>query len=259
VGIESLRFRTDWRGPFVHHASAEHDDGWNHVRFDAVENGWVRDTVHDGTTYAVMLASAKNCTVTGGRITGPLGHNGWGVLGAATNNLFTDLDGATAFHTYQIQGHPSGNAFTGCRSDEPSSVDGHGGLGVANLLDDLEGGVFRNGGSRAAVPPCSGRGLVFWNWRMGRLDPYNRREKPLVAEWWQIPGFVAVGVRGADGHPVYYEAPTGRRRRAAFDEPWGTVESPGPAVAPASLYAFQRARRLGGTRPERIASRSARA
>lgn len=244
VGIESIRMRTNWRGPFRHHASVEGNDGWNHIRFDQVRSGWVRDVVHDGTTMAVMLASTKNCTVMNGRIEGPQGHNGYVVIGCATDNLFVDLDGATAFHTFQIQGNPVGNVFLRCRGDEPSAIDSHGGLGVATLFDSCVGLVFSGGGADNNVPPRHAHGLVLWNWQVGRRNPYNGREQPMFAKINECPGFIAVGVRGRDGQALQWQDAANKSQSRDADVPGAYVESLGEPVEPASLYEAQLQQRL---------------
>lgn len=165
VGIENLTLRTPWKGPFVHHKNAEHDDGWNHIRFDAVENGWVRNVTHDGASAALMWATTKHCVAYDGKITGPRGHNGFNLIGAATYNLLMNLDAGASFHSYQLQGFPCGNVFKNVTASGGGGLDCHGGLGVWNLLDNPRGFGVQHGGSGNATPPRIGRGLVLWNWQ----------------------------------------------------------------------------------------------
>jgi hypothetical protein len=249
VGIEDLRLKTAWKGPFKHHANVEGNDGWNHVRFDLVENGWVRNVVHDGTTMAVMLASTKNCLVSDCAIEGPTGHNGFVVIGCATDNLYRDLDGGRAFHTFQFQGNPSGNVFLRVKGSEPSALDSHGGLAVTNLFDGASGLVYSGGGSDKNVPPRHAAGLVLWNWKLGQFNPYNRKQADTFARVNEVPGFIAVGVSAADGRAVNWQDAANKPQTKDVSGEGAYVESLGKPVGVASLYEWQKQRRTQPAAP----------
>jgi len=245
IGIERLRLRTAWARVFDHHRDAEHDNGWDHIRWDGVVDGWIRDVVHDSPSTAVSLMGCKNCVVMDGRITGNPGHNGYTVSGASADNLFLRLHGDRAMHAFGLQGTSAGTVFLDCEASEPAGLDLHGGPCLDTLYDGMLGAVQHGGGSTSNVPPRHARGLVFWNWEAGHYTPYTHwRAFPRIADWSETPGFLAVGVRGRFGQRLEYLRPDGRGDSDA-DGPWGGVEALGRAVLPHSLYRAQWERRCG--------------
>lgn len=139
-----------------------------------------------------------------------------------------------------MAGTVCGNVYHDCHIDEPGGFDLHGGIGLDNLLDAVQGGVSHGGGSDSAVPPRHAAGLVMWNWATGNYDPYKpHRRVPRVATWREMPGFIAVGVHGRDGHEPTYVGPGGPFSGECRQD-WAWVESPNQAVRPASLYLHQR-------------------
>ncbi len=244
IGIEGIRMKTDWKESFIHHHSDVHDNGWDQIRFSFVKDSWVKNLVHDGATTAVSLSNSTHCVVMDGQIIGNPGHNGFGVNGFSTYNLLINLQGGRAMHTYTIQGHVSGNVFHNCYSEEPSSIDGHGGLGVYNLFDSMYGGVFKNGGSNLNIPPAIGHRLILWNWEMGLQDPYSGRLKPLIARYDLIPGFIAVGVKGGKGQPVFFHDNNGNKIDYDVTNEWSNIEYLNRKVNPSSLYRYQQQKRL---------------
>jgi hypothetical protein len=248
-GVSSMHIRGRWGGYFVHHKSGEHDNGWDHVRLIRVAHGWVSDIVHENATTAVSMRDALGCVVSGCRIIGNPGHNAYNIIGRSTGNLVIGCHAARNMHAFNVQGTVSGNAIVDCTMDEPSGVDLHGGIGCDNLYDALVGGVNKGGGSTGAVPPRHGPGFVLWNWCCGEYDPYKPWQRYLkVAEYHQVPGFIAIGIHSAYGTPLVYRGPDGDVR-GPFREPWGWVESPNQRVSPRSLYAWQKQRR-GGDRSD---------
>ncbi|MEI7834091.1 MAG: DUF4955 domain-containing protein, partial [bacterium] len=245
VGIEGLRLQSTWEEYFEHHKNAKHDDGYDHIRFDGIENGWVRDVVHDSPTSAVTLMGTKHCTVMDGAVIGNPGHNAYAAVAACTANLFYRLDGNRAMHTFGLQGTPCGTVYLDCHANEPAGIDMHGGVGLDNLYDNLIGCVNVGGGAASAVPPRNSHGLVLWNWQQGRYNPYRAWRTAIeITKWDETPGFMAIGVRGRDGHRVCYTSPAGTTWDNA-DAPWGYVESINQQVAPRSLYRYQMQRRMG--------------
>jgi hypothetical protein len=191
----------------------------------------------------MALMGCKNCTVMDGRIGGNMGHSGYINLGAGTHNLFLRLHAGRQMHAFSMQNAPCGTVFCDCTADEPAGLDLHGGIGLDTLYDCLHGCVNAGGGAPSAVPPRHSHGLVLWNWEQGRYNPYKEwRTVPSITSWVETPGFIAVGVRGQDGHRVCYKSPDG----VAWDNvdaPWGVVESINQEVGPRSLWAWMRARK----------------
>ena len=247
-GIAHLRMRGMWGGYFVHHKNGEHDNGWDHVKFQHVRGGWADDLVHENTTSAIGLRHCLGCVVRNCRIMGNPGHNGFVITGRSTGNLIINCHAGRNMHGFNVQGTLSGNAVVDCSMDEPSGIDLHGGIGCDNLFDSLLGGVNKGGGSARNVPPRHGPGMVLWNWCCGHYNPYKVWQRyACVAEVTTMPGFIAVGVHGAYGQRITCNGPDGETDAEARAG-WGWIESPGQRVKPRSLFAWQSRQREGSVR-----------
>ena len=238
-GIMNLRMRGMWGGYFIHHKNGEHDNGWDQVKFQRTCAGWAEDLVHENTTSALGLRDCLGCVVRRCHIMGNPGHNGFGITGRSTGNLFIACHSGRNMHGFNVQGTISGNAVVDCTMDEPSGIDLHGGIGCDNLFDSLTGGVNKGGGSANAVPPRHGPGMVLWNWCCGHYNPYKPWHRfAEAADHATMPGFIAVGVHGAYGHRIDCGGPDGPIA-TELRQPWAWIESPGQRVAPRSLHAWQ--------------------
>lgn len=250
VGIASLRLQSCWQGYWEHHRNAEHDNGWDHIRFDGVVDGWVTDIVHDSPTTAVSLLGCKNCTVSSNRIVGNPAHNGFVLAGASSDNLVERCHGGRQMHAFSLQGSCAGNVFTRCEADEPAGIDLHGSIAPANLFDCIRGCVNIGGGAIEHVPPRHGRGLVLWNWETGRYSPYLPwRPLHRAATGDDCAGFIAVGVRGKYGQKIHVLTPEGEPAEDGLHTAWGVVEALNRRVSPESLYEWQCSRRLAPLPP----------
>lgn len=245
VAIAGIRMTTDWKDEFIHHLDAIHDGGWSHIRFSYCENSWVQNTIHENTTGAVGISNSKNCAVWHARIKGNIGHNGFNISGFSTRNLLYNLHGGQAYHTFALSSHSSGNVYYNCYSDEPSSIDLHGGIGVHNLFDNIIGPQFRHGGSGNALPPAIGYGLVFWNYRVGITEPYKGIIKNSIANFEEIPGFTFVGVQSDKGQEIYLLDEDTKRIQGDYNGEWGRIEFWDKVPKPASLFRYQLEKRLG--------------
>lgn len=249
AGLEDLTLVSQAPQPFVHHQANVSDYGYHQVRFDWVENGWIRRVHSENCSGAVALRDSKNCLVIDCAVRAGEGHNGYGLSGTPSRNLFRRCQGGRQFHTFSIEGGV-GNVFLDCSADEPASVDLHGNVfGIYNLVDRLVGGIGAGGGAANQVPPNHGLGFTVWNWQTGLLSPYTGLAQNVFVDVtayfaFNAPGFIAAGVRSRDGHPVYYTDLTKSRQSADLEEIWGWAETinAGP-VAPDSLYLAQLALR----------------
>lgn len=241
VGIEHLRLRSCWEGYFEHHINPEHDNGWDHIKFEGIEDCWMRNLIHENTTSAGGFKDSRCCTAMDCRIVGNPAHNGYATGGCATDNLFLRMDAGQQMHGFNIQSTMCGNVFLDCQMDEPGGLDFHGGIGLDNLFDNLLGGVNTGGGGPGAVPPRHSRGLVFWNVAPGRYTPYKPwKEVRELADLKMTPGLIAVGCAGRYGQPLEIRGLEGKdiEGEARDDLIW--LESRDRHVIPRSLYRWQR-------------------
>jgi hypothetical protein len=245
VAIGGIKMTTDWKDEFIHHLNSVHDGGWTHIRMSYCENSWVQNTIHEHTTGAVSLSNSKNCAVWHARIKGNIGHNGFNVSGFSTRNLLYNLHGGQAYHTFALSGYSSGNVYYNCYSEEPSSIDLHGGIGVHNLFDNIIGPQFRHGGSASALPPATGHGLVMWNYHVGITEPYKGIIKNSIAKFTEIPGFTLVGIQSAKGQEIFMLDQNDNRVQGDYSGDWGAMEYWNKTPNPRSLFRYQLEQRLG--------------
>jgi len=247
TGIENLRLVTDWKDEFIHHKDDIHDSGWDHIHMYGVENGWVRNVTSISPSSSISLSWCKNCAVYDCQITGNRGHNGFHINGGSTRNLWMNLKGGEAMHTYSMNGFCSGNVFHMCFTSAPTSVDCHGCLCIQNLFDNIYGAVVQNGGNNKAVPPAHAQGLVLYNFQTGLENAYNGRAVTQILKTPMYPGIRIVGLKSLLGYPVFIEDENGVLHRKDFSTPFGSVEklntSAGPEIS--SLYQWQHKKRYG--------------
>lgn len=232
VGVVSLRVNNGWTSEFVHHKNGEHDNGFDAVKLRYVADGWVQGIVAFNTSSVVSLNSTLNCTVLYGQARGTPGHNGFIITGASTRNLMYQCRGGRSMHSFALSGAASGNVFHDCHAEESSAIDLHSGLGVSNLFDGIYGPAYAHGGNPNGLPPVMGKHQVFWNWRVGRFEPYKGKPVNILWSSAELPSPVAVGVRGRFDRPLYL-LDDGRR-----------VEIPPETPSPTSLWRWQGKRRL---------------
>ncbi|MCS7004038.1 MAG: DUF4955 domain-containing protein [Cytophagales bacterium] len=243
-GIENFTLRTAWKEEFFHHKNPIHDNGWDAIRVRYAVNCWVRTIRFENVSSAVHFVSTKNCVVYDCRITGNPGHNGFVLSGASTYNLFYRLQGGQQMHTYSLNGFVSGNVISKSFSEEPSSIDSHGTLGIYNLFDNMHGCVMRSGGNQSVTSPLHGRGLVLWNIALGLLNPYNYRIVEDICNINQYPGLIAVGVYSPYHQPIYFIGEDGTRIYKDRKNNWAIIELHNQIINIPSLYEYQRAKRF---------------
>lgn len=249
VGVLGFTMKTDWNEVFIHHSSSIHDDGWNHISMNWTENCWIQSIHHQSATRAIGIENGKNNSIWDCRISGLTGHIGFYLGGCSTRNLFYYLQGSKAFHTFSIRAYVSGNVFHNCYSDEPSSIDCHGGIGIYNLFDNMYGGVFKNGGSKYVLPPTMGVNTVFWNWKMGCSEPYRNHLKNSVVEMKDVAFAMYVGVKGKYGQTLYFIDGNKKRTYGNKDNDSIYITNLNQEVWPHSIYNFQMMKRNGRPLP----------
>jgi hypothetical protein len=185
-----------------------------------------------------------NCSVFECRIKGNTGHNGFGVGGYSTHNLLHNLIGGKAFHTYSLHGYASGNVFFNCWSEEPSSIDCHGGLSIYNLFDNIYGATWVHGGSANNLPPAHAFGLAIWNWKTGMTEPYKGRIKQKIAGFKETPSFFFTGISGMNGQKLYMQDNSGQLLENQYSGEWGNNLFFNQEPPIHSLFLFQRSGRI---------------
>lgn len=258
TGIENLRLVSDWKKPFIHHKNDEHDSGWDHIHISCLENGWIRNIVHDSPSTAVALKWTKNCVVYDCQVVGNRGHNGFNLSGGSTSNLLFKLKGGPAMHTFAMSGFCSGNVFHLCVSQPGSAIDCHGSLCHNNLFDNIYGAVVQNGGNKNALPPAHARGMVLYNFNSGVDNAYNFRIKTDLLQLRNYPGISIYGARSMPGYLLHVKDETGKKREIDFASPFGKVEKLNfnGSLRVSSLYTWQRQKRYGTPLPEESVSQS---
>ncbi len=243
TAILGFNMETDWHEEFYHHKNSIHDNGWDHVKFNLCFNCYAFSLIHANPSSAVIVSNSINCSVFDCRIKGNPGHNGFGCVGYSTRNLFYNLVGGRAFHTYSISGYASGNVFYNCFSEEPSSIDCHGGLTIYNLFDNITGGTWAHGGSGKNLPPAHAKRLTIWNWNMGMREPYKGRIKQSISKFRETPGFFFTGISGMYDQVIYMND-NENLFSENYEGEWGyNIHFNGEPPVP-SLFLFQRSKRI---------------
>lgn len=248
-GVENFRMITAWSDEFVHHKNSRHDNGWDCVKFNRVADGWVRNCTFINTSMAVGFGTVLNGTIYDCRILGNRGHNGY-IIGSSTSCLLMNLQSSSQMHTFGLTNTSSGNVFYNCMADDPAGIDCHGGLGVYNLVDNMQGAIYASGGATGNTPPGIGHGLIFWNWRSGNLHPYNFRIRPNSVSVIATPGVALVGVRNKDGRPLAWFDQYNKLQTSQPRGPWIWVENLNGTPSPLSLYSWLYRRRTGNELPQ---------
>ena len=201
VGIENIRFVSDWNGPYGHHGLPESsreeamgmDAGWNAIRFVRIAHGWLRNLVLEGFTVPFDLIDSRNVTVENIEVTDPKkigGHYATKCYCHACDNLVQNIK-VKAYRTHGAgaEGNSYGNVFRNI-SFEP--VDGkvpdfdfHGFADMPfsppgfNLFENVQGiGCFTGGGAKFNLPHSTHYN-VLWNIESADL----RQGDELIYSW----------------------------------------------------------------------------
>lgn len=236
VGLERLTLRLN--AP----ASHEHlqNRGWNGVYVNRAWDAFVRDVDVFDAENGVLVAAAKNVSVSGLRLFGSAElHHALACRVSSHDVLFEDfvVDGPRRVrHGINTEWLSSGNVWRRGRL-ERGTFDSHRGLSFDSLRSDVElrndEGSYPGGAPRAG--PYLGRRMVHWNVRVRGSD----RDDPgaFVNQCNLLPMGALVGVRGA---------PVGRGRPAGMlpGRKGCRIASPGERPEPPELYAAQLRLRL---------------
>lgn len=233
IGIESIRFKGNWNSypeSFVHHKDDIHDYAWNAIRFDNVENSWVRDIEFKDWNQGLYMDGVAAVTIENVRFTGKKGHmsvhtrRSYGVLVKDSQDL------AGHHHGVGVGYWGCGTVYLRYQMKHDQRMDSHSGSPYATLLDNISNGHFSGNGGPHDGYPHHGHHLVAWNFKVsGGPSQYDfwstqKRNSHTFAQ----PYFV-----GLQGDSVSFTEGT-----------YAANELPGEQVKPESLFEAQLALRL---------------
>lgn len=172
IGIESVRFESEWNGEYVHHGNAEMDYGWGAICMHRVIHGWINNVTINNYTQTVHLVNSKNVTVSNVRITGGEGHYGPKMYSSSDNLVQNIQIDAKRTHGVGLEGCSFGNVFRNVEHKYTAPIDLHGISDVGfcppmyNLFENIRGVSAIAGGGAPQNLPHAGEGNVFWNIEM---------------------------------------------------------------------------------------------
>jgi hypothetical protein len=168
VGIEDIRFTGSWDTypeTFVHHKDWIHDAGWSLLSMRETVNAWVRRVEFRHFNDALGTDSVGWMTIENVRFTGKKGHSSIG--GRRGYGMLTRdaVDTAGTHHGPDTGYNLVGAVYLRFQMNVNATVDNHGGVPHANLLDDVTGGVLFGNGGPIDNYPHTGRYYTLWNFR----------------------------------------------------------------------------------------------
>ncbi len=168
IGIEDLRFSGSWDSypeTFVHHKDWIHDSGWSLWSFRETVNAWVRRVEFRNFNDALGTDSVGWMTIEDVRFTGKKGHSSIGGRRGYGMLVKDAVDTAGTHHGPDTGYQLVGAVYLRFTMNVNASVDNHGGVPHANLLDDVQGGVLSGNGGPLVNYPHTGRYYTLWNFR----------------------------------------------------------------------------------------------
>lgn len=235
VGVEDILFKGNWNNypeAFVHHKDKIHDYGWNALRIESVENGWVQRCEFKDWNQNIFIASSAALTLTELLFSGKKGHmaihsrSSYGVL------IKDSQDIAGHHHGPGVGYWGAGTVYLRYKMAPEQSIDSHSGSPYATLFDNVRNGHLSNNGGPLASYPHHGRGLVIWNFLLqGGPNHYDFWPKPQKRRMRHV--FAMPFIAGLHGKKVSLQKGT-----------FAANESQGKPVQPSSLFEAQLALRL---------------
>lgn len=227
VGIEDILFKGNWDSypeTFVHHKDTIHDDGWDCIRWDNLENSWIRNCEFSDFNISLYMDGCARITVENVLFSGKKGHTschtrrGYGVL-------FRDCQDTAGHH------HGPGVGYWGCgtvflryQMAGNQAIDCHSGSPYATLHDGTTGGHFNGMGGPHESYPHHARDLVFWNFDVsGGASSFTFWQEQRNSNTFAMPIFA-----GLQGKAISMTEGT-----------YLANESPGQMAEPASLFEAQ--------------------
>jgi len=166
IGVEDIRFSGSWETypeTFVHHKDWIHDSGWSLLAFRQTINGWIRRVEFNNFNDALTTDSVSWFTVENVKFTGKKGHSSVGGR-RGYGLLVKDAEDVAGTHHGPDTGYNLvGSVYLRFKMNVDATVDNHGGVPHANLLDQVTGGVLSGNGGPLPNYPHTGRYYTLWN------------------------------------------------------------------------------------------------
>lgn len=232
VGVEDILFKGNWDSYpeiFDHHKDDIHDYAWNAIRFDNVENGWVRNTEFRDWNQNIYIDGSAAMTIENILLSGKKGHSSiharrsYGIL------IKDSQDTAGHHHGPGLGYSGSGTVYLRYQMFPEQRMDSHSGSPYATLFDQVVNGHFDGNGGPHESYPHHGKYFVAWNFLLdGGPASYDFWRAARNGHTFAMPYFI-----GLQGDSVSMTAGS-----------FAANELAGQVVEPASLFEAQLALRI---------------
>jgi hypothetical protein len=232
IGVEDIRFSGSWETypeTFFHHKDWIHDSAWSLLAFRQTINGWIRRVEFNNFNDALTTDSVSWFTVENVKFTGKKGHSSVGGR-RGYGLLVKDAEDIAGTHHGPDTGYNLvASVYLRFKMNIDATVDNHGGVPHANLLDQVTGGVLSGNGGPLPNYPHTGRYYTLWNF-------HHRSTKEKNYDFWDAINRNS----NAYAKPIFagftYDNPVKFQNEIAEVQ---ANESFGKPVTPSSLFEAQ--------------------
>jgi hypothetical protein len=236
LGIEDIRFTGSWDTypeEFVHHKDWIHDSGWSLISIRETVYAWIRNVEFRHFNDALSTDSVGWMTADNLRFTGKKGHSSVGGRRGYGMLVKNTADTAGTHHGPDTGYNLVGAVYLRFQMNVNATVDNHGGVPHANLLDDVTGGVLFGNGGPIDNYPHTGRYYTLWNFR-------HRATADRTYDFWDAVN--------RNSHtfalPIFAGFTSDTSINLGSSSEYQVNESQGTRVTPTSLFEAQLALRL---------------
>jgi len=168
VGVEDILFTSNWVNypeTFSHHKDSIHDYGWNALLLNNVRDAWVRNCTFSSWSQAFFVWHSIAVTADNITMSGKQGHFSFSTKRSYGFLVKDCEDESGQAHGLGTSYSAENTVYLRCKMKAGQSIDCHGGLPFATLIDDVDGGMFHGNGGALNAYPQHARYMVFWNFR----------------------------------------------------------------------------------------------
>lgn len=232
VGFEDILFKGNWDSfpeDFVHHKNDIHDYAWNALRFDNVENSWVRNAEFRDWNQNIYMDGCAAMTLENIVLSGKKGHASFHTRRSYGILIKDSQDTAGHHHGPGVGYWGTGTVYLRYSMTPGQRMDSHSGSPYATLFDNVSNGHFDGNGGPHESYPHHAKYFVAWNFLLdGGPSNYNFWPSSRNGHTFAMPYFV--GLQG--------DSPSMTHGTFAAND------LPGQAAEPASLFEAQLALRF---------------